>query len=94
MCMKRWSAALAAVCVAWMAAPAVAQTDPAAVPRVSVADTKKAVDAGTAVLLDVRDPVSFATGHLPGARLFTPADVAAQAAALKAAKKTVITYCA
>lgn len=34
--------------------------------RVSLEDTKKAFDAGSALIVDVRDTGSFASGHVPG----------------------------
>lgn len=35
--------------------------------RVSVADTRQALDKGTAIFLDVRSVESYEAGHLPGA---------------------------
>jgi len=92
--MRRWSVALAVVWLAWLAAPIAAQNDTFSVPRVSVADTKKALDAGTAIVVDVRDAASFSNGRIPGSVLLTPADLVKQAASLKASKKTIITVCA
>lgn len=92
--MKHWLAAVAAVTFVCAASPAFSQDDLAAAPRISLQDTKKGVDTRTVVVVDVRDPVSFASGHIPGARLVPLADIAGQAAALKAANKPVITYCA
>ena len=37
------------------------------VERASLAEAKTAFDAGTAVFLDVRDPGSYTTSHIPGA---------------------------
>ena len=74
--------------------PAVGQVaDESSVPRISVADLKKAADAGQVLIVDVRDPRSYADGHIPGAINVTLVDMQKQAATLKAAKKPVVTYC-
>jgi Rhodanese-like domain len=39
------------------------------VQRVSLEDARAALDAGTAVFLDVRDSASYAVAHIPGAVL-------------------------
>lgn len=91
--MRRWSAAIAAVCLLWGTWPVFAQDDTAAVPRISVAEARKLVDAGAAAVLDVRDPVSFAGGHLPGAVLFDSGNLAALVSSFRTSKKTVIVYC-
>ena len=39
----------------------------AGVPRISVEDTKAAVDSGKAIIVDVRSTESYATGHIAGA---------------------------
>ena len=47
-------------------------SDPATHPtvqRVTIGDAKAALDAGTAVFVDVRGPAAFAAGHIPGSRL-------------------------
>lgn len=38
------------------------------VPRLSVAQAKFALDSGTAILVDVRNPTAYAEGHAAGAR--------------------------
>jgi rhodanese-related sulfurtransferase len=74
--------------------PGAAQVaDESTVPRISVPDLKKAADAGQVLIVDVRDPRSYADGHIPGAINVTLGDLQKQAAALKAAKKAVVTYC-
>jgi rhodanese-related sulfurtransferase len=79
---------------AFLPLPALSQTtDESAVPRISVVDLKKAADAGQVLIVDVRDARSFADGHIPGAINVTLADLPKQAAALKAAKKGIVTYC-
>ena len=68
--------------------------DETAVPRISVADLKKAADTGQVLILDVRDAGSYAEGHLPGA-INIPLDALQQKlATLKAAKKPIVAYCA
>lgn len=54
---------------------------------------QQALDDG-AVLLDVRSPGEFATGHLQGARNVPVASVGGVAAELKAGGAPVVVYCA
>jgi hypothetical protein len=68
-------------------------TDEAAVPRMTLAVFKKALDAGTVLAVDVRDPASFAKAHIPGAILVTLGDYGSHLAELKAAGRTIVTYC-
>ena len=68
-------------------------TDEASVPRISLADLKKAVDAGRVLVLDVRDAASYAESHIPGAVLIPLADLQGQTARLKASKKPIVAYC-
>jgi rhodanese-related sulfurtransferase len=92
--MTRWVAAVAVVC-AWLpAVPAAGQDDLAKVSRITLAEAKKAIDARTVVVVDIRDPYSYAAGHIPGAILIPLQDVVRRAGELRAAKKPVITYCA
>ena len=74
--------------------PAAGQVaDETAVPRISVADLKQAVDAGRVLVVDVRDAGSYADGHIPGA-INVPLDTLPQKVAqLQGAKKTIVTYC-
>ena len=86
---------LAAVMLALTAwASAQVPKDEESVPRISVAALKNAMAAGTVLLVDTRDPQSFADGHLPGAIVISFADIPKKAAELKAAKKAIVTYCA
>jgi rhodanese-related sulfurtransferase len=74
--------------------PATGQVaDESAVPRVSAADLKKAADAGQVLIVDVRDPRSYADGHIPGSVNVPLGDIQKQAVTLKAAKKPIVTYC-
>ena len=64
------------------------------VPRISI-DEVKALMANNAVLLiDVRDPESFAEGHIPGA-INVPFDhLPTHVEAWKNEKRLLVTYCA
>jgi rhodanese-related sulfurtransferase len=68
--------------------------DESAVPRISVVDLKKAADAGQVLIIDVRDAGSYAAGHLPGAISVPLGELEQKLAALKAAKKPIVAYCA
>ncbi|NVO84424.1 rhodanese-like domain-containing protein [Hymenobacter terrestris] len=67
----------------------------AAVPVASIAEVKKTLRQPNVVLLDVRTPEEFATGHLPGAGNvdFRAPDLAAQLQKLDPSK-TYVLYCA
>lgn len=68
--------------------------DESSVPRISVADLKKAADTGQVLIVDVRDANWYAEGHLPGA-INVPLEALQQKlATLKAAKKPIVAYCA
>jgi len=84
-----------AVLAVFLGPPVLGQVaDEAAVPRISVAELKRAVDAGQVLVIDVRDAGWYAEGHLPGA-INVPLDALQQnLAALKAAKKGIVAYCA
>lgn len=80
-----------------VAAPLSAQeADLAKAPRIEMAEFKTLHAANQVVIVDVRDDLSFAAGHMPGAvnipvnRLLDPRHVAT----LKAAKKPIVLYCA
>jgi rhodanese-related sulfurtransferase len=66
----------------------------AAVPRISVADLKKAADADRVLIVDVRDATWYAEGHLPGAVNVPLEEIQQKLATLKAAKKLIVAYCA
>lgn len=83
-----------AVLVLGLGLPAAGQVaDESTVPRVSAADLKKAADAGQVLIVDVRDPRSYADGHIPGSVNVPLGDIQKQAVTLKAAKKPIVTYC-
>jgi rhodanese-related sulfurtransferase len=78
-----------------LGAPAFAQiTDEASVPRISLADFKKAFDAGQVVIVDTRDAGSYADGHIPGAVLIPLDELQKKAPGLRGAKKPIVAYCA
>jgi len=78
-----------------MCAPAYGQmTDETTVPRISLADFKKALDAGQILVADVRDAASYAEGHIPGAINIPLDELQAKLPALKASKKPIVAYCA
>jgi rhodanese-related sulfurtransferase len=68
--------------------------DETAVPRIAVADLKKAADTGQVLILDVRDANWYAEGHLPGAINVPLGLLQQKLATLKAAKKPIVAYCA
>jgi rhodanese-related sulfurtransferase len=86
----------------WLAVLAVALGSPvfgqiageASVPRISLADFKKAVDAGQVLIIDVRDAGSYADGHIPGAILAPLDQIQKRAPGLKGAKRPIVLYCA
>ena len=70
-----------------------AQADPAAeAPRISVADAKKAVDAGKAILVDVRSALSYQQEHPKGAISIPGYELQARMSELPKDKQ-IITYC-
>lgn len=70
-----------------------AQSDPTAeAPRISVADAKKAVDSGKAILVDVRSAMSFQQEHAKGAISLPTHEVATRMSELPKDKQ-IITYC-
>ncbi|HUR98189.1 MAG TPA: rhodanese-like domain-containing protein [Pyrinomonadaceae bacterium] len=79
-------------------APGASPTPPSApdeghdAPRISLADAKKHYDAGTAVIIDVRDATAYKREHIKGALHIPMADVAANEDRLPKNKK-IIVYC-
>jgi rhodanese-related sulfurtransferase/predicted methyltransferase len=59
----------------------------------STAELKTLYDTAQLVTVDVRDPVSYQRGHVPGARLFKWNEIEALAADLKKQGKPVVAYC-
>lgn len=70
-----------------------APADPlAAAPRITVAEAKKAVDAGKALLVDVRSAQAFQMEHAKGAVNIPVSEVSTRAGELPRDKQ-LITYC-
>jgi 3-mercaptopyruvate sulfurtransferase SseA len=61
-------------------------------PRISVADAKKAIDDGKAVLVDVRSAMNYQQEHAKGAISLPTPEVAARMSELPKDKQ-IITYC-
>ena len=62
-------------------------------PRISGEDARAKVEAG-ALLIDVRSPGEFASGHIKGARNIPHTDVAKRSAELGAQSSEIVLYCA
>jgi predicted sulfurtransferase len=61
-------------------------------PRISVADAKKALDSGKAILVDVRSAMSYQQEHPKGAISMPTPEIAARMSELPKDKQ-IITYC-
>jgi len=64
------------------------------VPRISVAELKKGLDAGEMIAVDVRSVKAFRAGHIPGAVSVAAKGPRHYVEELKASGKTIVTYCA
>lgn len=64
----------------------------AAVRRISAQDLKQKIDAGSVLLVDVRDAASFQAGHIPGAIHMPFASIEGMMTALPKGKE-IVTYC-
>lgn len=64
----------------------------ATAPRISVADARKALDAGKAVLVDVRSADSYKQEHAKGALSLPTHEIATRLSELPKDKQ-IITYC-
>ena len=93
--MKRLMIAMALAAAAAglpVAAQTVDLTSPAL--RIQWDEFRRAYDAKSAVVVDVRDEASFEAGHIPGARSIPLDQIATRAAELKKLKKPILLYCA
>jgi rhodanese-related sulfurtransferase len=64
------------------------------VPRISIDEVKALMAKKQVILIDVRDPQSFAEGHMPGA-INVPFDhIPNHVEAWKKEKRLLVTYCA
>jgi len=76
-----------------IAAQTPAPADPTAeAPRISVAEARKALDAGKAILVDVRSSMSYDQEHAKGSINLPLYDLPSRAAELPKDKQ-IITYC-
>ena len=62
--------------------------------RIDWAGFRTLYDGQQAVIIDVRDPMSFASGHIPGARSIPLDQIEQHAAELKKLRKPIVLYCA
>lgn len=69
------------------------EPDLSSAPRITVAELKQLQASGDVVVVDVRDKDSFREGHIPGSRSIPLEQIESRAEELKAAKKTIVTYC-
>lgn len=85
---------LAGLAIGLLACNATLPQTEADAPRVTAAEAKAAVDAGLAIIVDVRSVESYANGHIAGA-LSIPLDrIEADPAGVSLEKdKWIITYC-
>ncbi|HYJ46699.1 MAG TPA: rhodanese-like domain-containing protein [Pyrinomonadaceae bacterium] len=60
--------------------------------RITPEEARKALDAGQAIIIDVRDETSYKAGHAKGARWIPVNDIASRASELPR-DKMIITYC-
>jgi 3-mercaptopyruvate sulfurtransferase SseA len=66
---------------------------PDQVPRITLAQLKKLVDTDAVVVLDVRDALAYAAGHIPGSLSVPLEDLQKTIPKLRALTKSIITYC-
>ena len=64
------------------------------VPRISIDELKALIDQKAVLVIDVRDPESFAKGKIPGAVNVDYTQILKEAAKFTGEKRTIVTYCA
>ena len=64
------------------------------VPRISIEELKALMEKKAVLVIDVRDPDSFAKGHIPGAVNVDYTMVLKEADRFKGETRTIVTYCA
>jgi rhodanese-related sulfurtransferase len=64
------------------------------VPRISIDELKELMARDAVLVLDVRDPASFAKGRIPGSINVDFTQVLQQADRFRNEKRTIVTYCA
>ena len=67
---------------------------PKDVPRISIAEVKGLMAKKEVILVDVRDKVAFAAGHMPGALNIVFDDIPNYIDTLAKQKRLIVTYCA
>lgn len=77
---------------ATVAPPADSHAEEENAPRVTLAEAKKAFDAGEAVIVDVRDEMAYKAEHIKGSVNIPTAQLDAKANTLPKGKK-IIAYC-
>jgi len=65
-----------------------------AVPRITIDELKVLMAQKSVVVLDVREPASFAKGRIPGAVNLDYTQILARGAQLAGEKRTIVAYCA
>lgn len=89
-------ALLTALLTASWSAAALAHADQAIrnVPRISIDELKVLIEKNAVLVIDVRDPDSFAKGRIPGAINVDFTQILQQADRFKHEKRALVTYCA
>ena len=67
---------------------------PKDVARISIAELKTLMAKKQAIVVDVRDKVAFANGHIPGAVNILFDDIPNHVEKLAKDKRVIVTYCA
>jgi rhodanese-related sulfurtransferase len=64
------------------------------VPRISIDELKMLMDQNAVLILDVRDPESFAKGRIPGSINIDYTQILKDGGKFAGEKRTIVTYCA
>jgi rhodanese-related sulfurtransferase len=64
------------------------------VPRISIDELKTLIGDKTVLVIDVRDPASFATGRIPGSVNVDYTQILREAKRFAGETRTIVTYCA
>lgn len=67
---------------------------PKDVPRVTITELKALMAKKAVIVVDVRDKVSFASGHIPGAMNIVFDDIPNYIDTLTKQKRVIVAYCA
>ncbi|OFW09102.1 MAG: hypothetical protein A3H96_11920 [Acidobacteria bacterium RIFCSPLOWO2_02_FULL_67_36] len=94
--MKRHNRAFACIAALVLFGGAAAAQDDLSSPKLRIEWTafKKLYDAKSVVVVDVRDAISYESGHIPRARLIPYDQVEKRVAELKKIKQPIVLYCA